>query len=270
MQYNDLQKYIRSQPASNPNQIRAKLVDISDYYAAGTVPPSWDTGSSVPLWINPQTIQWAIESTYSTQSGHLSTNQNLQWGYSARQPIEIPDIIIWTDDPNSDVTGYLDTLESLTRPSINSYPPVLALVWGARVLQPIVLSNLSVTERSWANGLVSSASVNLTFLYTKAPKYRSNADERRLDELSKREQAKVKKDAENKLGLAKDAEGRLKVGKPTSNQPNVDQNKPITVNSKGEVLQGDRVVARYTKKDANGSFVRDSFIRVDQPANLKK
>jgi hypothetical protein len=113
--------------------------------------------------------------------------------------------------------------------------------------------------------LCSSATVNLSFLYTKAPKYRLNADQRRLDALSEREQAKVQKDAQEKLGLVKDAQGKLKITNSTSNVPNPDQGKPITVNSTGEVLQGGVLVAKYTKKDANGSFDRGSFQKVKVP-----
>jgi hypothetical protein len=255
-------KYTRVQQPSSPN---AKLRDISDWYAAGTVPPSWDAEDALPLWINPQRIDWGVSAVWGSQSGHLSTNENLQYGFSKRESIEIPDILVWTDDRNRDVTPYLDRLESLTKPGTNSYPPILALIWGNRVLQPIVLTQVSIIEDSWANGLCSSATVNLSFLYTKAPKYRLNADQRRLDALSEREQAKVQKDAQEKLGLVKDAQGKLKITNSTSNVPNPDQGKPITVNSKGEVIQGGVLVAKYTKKDANGSFDRGSFQKVKVP-----
>jgi hypothetical protein len=267
--YDGLRQYIRSNPAQNPNLIRAKLRDISDWFSAGTVPPSWDAEDAVPLWINPQVINWAVESVWGATSGHLSTEENLQWGYRRRQPIEIPDILIWTDDRNSDVTKYLDTLEKFTKPGDTSYPPILAFVWGARVIQPIVLTSLSISETSWANGLVSAATVSMSFQFSKAPKYRSNADARRLESLSAREQVKIQKDAEDKLGLVKDAQGKLKVGLPTSKVPNLDQNQPITVNEKGEVLQGTVVVAKYSKKDANGSFARDSFELVKTKAAVR-
>lgn len=264
-----IKEYLRTQQA---DRVFASLRDISDFYAAGSVPPSWESDQSIPLWLNPQSIDYGFTSAWGKTNPHLSTDAIFQWGYRQRDPIVIKDIEVWSEDPKQDIHKYLDKLESLSKPSgESSYPPIIAMVWGARVLQPIILTSMQVRERSWATGLASRATVDLTFEYAKSPKYRSLADQARVKALTDREVARVTADAKERVELTKDAEernkqkpdkpdGKAKPTQPTvTSTPNPDQGKPITVNEEGEVFQGKTKIATYTKRDANGRFIKDSY-----------
>ena len=267
-----LKEYLRTQQT---DRVFASLRDISDYYAAGSVPPSWESDQAIPLWLNPQAIDYGFTSVWGKTNPHLSTDAIFQWGYRQRDPITIKDIEVWSEDPSQDIHKYLDRIESLSKPGgESSYPPIIAMVWGARVLQPVILTGIQIRERSWASGLASRASIDLTFEFAKSPVYRSLADQARVKALTDREVARVTEDAKERVELTKDAEERNRQtptkpdGKAKPTQPvitniaNPDQGHPIKVNEKGEVYQGKTKIAVYSKRDANGRFIRDSYTPV--------
>ena len=267
-----LKEYLRTQQT---DRVFASLRDISDYYAAGSVPPSWESDQAIPLWLNPQSIDYGFSSVWGKTNPHLSTDAIYQWGYRQREPILIKDIEVWSEDPSQDIHKYLDKIEAMTKPGgDSSYPPIIAMVWGARVIQPIILTGVQIRERSWASGLASRATIDLTFEFAKSPVYRSLADQARVEALTDREVARVIEDAKERVELTKDAQARQgPVGKPdgkakptnppaVTNVPNPDQGAPITVNEKGEVFQGKTKIAVYSKKDANGRFIKDSYTPV--------
>lgn len=262
-------KYVT--PIDKPTPSEASLLDISDFYAVGKVPPTWSTDQNVQFIVNPSEISWGVLAQYGSAQGHLTTNEQLQYGSSKRDRIRLPGLILDSSCGHGHVVKWLDKLEGMARPGTNTFPPVLAFVWGDRVLQPIVLVGMSVRETGWVNGLVSRATVDLEFQFHKASVYQSSADQRRVESLTEREQKRIKTATEANLELDKDAAGRVKsAGNKITNVPNADQGKPITVNEKGEVFQGSTKIATYTKRDANGKFSTDSFTPVPQPTVKEK
>jgi hypothetical protein len=143
------------------------------------------------------------------------------------------------------------------KPGLNSYPPVLAIVWGGRVIQPVVLINLNITETSWANGLVSQASTDMEFQYLPPISYRSNNNQSRLDQLTDREVDKAKKLAAEKMD--KEAKEGKKPGDKTAEKTDpktlkVDPKtgkvtKPVPTQSATKSVPS--VVATFTRGDLN-------------------
>lgn len=237
------------------------LLDISDFYSVGRVPPSWVSDSAVTLYTNPQEITRSLKSVYGTQSGILTTAGVVQYGHSERSPIKLSGLLIDTQDKNYDATPYLDQLEAMTKPNLNTYPPVLAIVWGGRVIQPVVLVNLQITETAWANGLVSQASTELEFQYLPPISYRSNNDQKRLDQLTDREVESAKKKAAEKIDKEKS-----EVKKPGTKPDTKTLPQNMVVDKKtGEVRErkkpgkkprekavvDPKVVAQFTRGDLN-------------------
>jgi len=198
-------------------------MDISEFYYLGRLPPSWDGEDDVTLYSNPQSIERALSAIYGSTNGLLSTAANVTYGHSQRGPVKLSGSLIDTQSNEYDATQYLDKLEGLSRPSINSSPSVLAIVWGARVIQPVVLTELTINEIAWANGLVSKAEIGLSFVYLPPISYRSSNDEDRITALTDREKDKAKK-------LAAEQENKDKDKK----HPKVDP-KSLKVTDKGEV-----------------------------------
>ena len=214
----------RKQPT---NKVSCTLLDISEFYALGRVPPSWVSDQAITLYTNPQAIQRALTANYGKVNGLLTTLPNISYGNSDREPIKISGSLIDTGCIGYDATPYLDKLEKLTLPSINSSPPVLAIVWGARVIQPVVITNLSINETAWSNGLVSRAELDLTFQYLPGISYRASNDENRVKALTEREQKKAKELGAKKLDV--ENKGSKKPIKPTDP-------KSLKVSSNGEVI----------------------------------
>jgi hypothetical protein len=139
----------------------------------------------------------------------------------------------------------------MTVPSLNTYPPVLAIVWGERVIQPVVLTNLQITETAWSAGLVSQAKTELEFRYLPPISYRSNNDQSRLDQLTDREVEKAKKLAAEKID--KEQKEAAKPGdKPTKKTDpktlSVDKKTgKVTVPEKGKLV----TVAVFGRGDLN-------------------
>lgn len=233
------------------------LLDISDFYSVGRVPPSWVSDQAVMLYTNPQEIQRSLKANYGVQNGLLTTAGVVQYGHSDRSPLKLSGLLIDTQCKDYDATPYLDQLEKMTQPGTNTYPPVLAIVWGGRVIQPVVLTNLTITETAWANGLVSRASTELEFQYLPPISYRSNNDQSSLDQLTDREVEKAKKKAAEKMD--KDAKDAKKPGEKT---PDTVDPKTLVVDKKtGKVTKPvppksdpksiPVVVATFTRGDLN-------------------
>lgn len=232
--------------------IPCTLLDISDFYSVGRVPPTWVSDSAITLYTNPQSIDRAMVANYGVQNGLLTTAGIVQYGFSDRSPVKLTGVIIDTQCKNFDATPYLDQLEKLTQPGPNSYPPVLAIVWGGRVIQPVVLTNLTITETGWSNGLVSQATTELEFRYLPPVSYRSGNDSKRLDQLTEREVEKAKKKAAEKVDKeAMDAK------KPGEKPPEKTDPKSLKVDKKtGAVTQPKPgkppvKVAQFSRGDLN-------------------
>jgi hypothetical protein len=235
------------------------ILDISEFYSVGRVPPSWNSDGAVTLYTNPQEISRSLKAVYGTQNGLLTSTGIVQYGHSDRSPVKLSGLLIDTQCKTYDATPYLDQLEKLTQTGTNSYPPVLAIVWGGRVMQPVVLTSLTVTETAWVNGLVAQASTELEFQYLPPISYRSNNTKDRLDQLTEREMAKAKKLAAEKLD--KEAkEGKKPAEKPASKtnpktltvDPKTGQvkQKPSKQSKKSE-MTAPTIVATFTRGDLN-------------------
>jgi hypothetical protein len=218
------------------------LLDISDFYAVGRVPPSWVSDQAIALYTNPQEITRSLTAQYGAQNGLLTTAGIVQYGFSERSPIKLSGLLIDTQCKDYDATPYLDQLEKMTVPSLNTYPPVLAIVWGERVIQPVVLTSLQITETAWSAGLVSQAKTELEFRYLPPISYRSNNEQSRLDQLTDREVEKAKKLAAEKIDKEKKESAKpgdkpakktdpktLSVDKKTGKVTVPDKGKPVTV-----------------------------------------
>jgi hypothetical protein len=229
------------------------ILDISDFYSVGRVPPSWVSDQAITLYTNPQEITRSLKATYGTQNGLLTTAGIVQYGHSDRSPIKLSGLLIDTQCKDYDATPYLDQLEGMTKPGLNTYPPVLAIVWGGRVIQPVVLTNLQITETAWANGLVSQASTEMEFQYLPPISYRSNNDEKRLDQLTEREVEKAKKLAAEKIDKeAKDAKKPgEKMAPPTDPKTLKVDPKTGTVAKPDPKKGTDVKVAVFTRGDLN-------------------
>lgn len=247
------QKTDRKQPTGQ--YVECKLLDISDYFAVGSVPPSWESEKAISLYTNPQQLQRSLTAIYGASSGLLSSRSIKQYSHSDRSPIKLSGVLIDTGSPKYDATPFLDKLEAMTVASVNSYPAVLALVWGARVIQPVVMTDLQITETSWSNGLVSQASLDITLEYCPSPSYKPSSDQRRVEALTEREQKRVKELAEKEL-KEKPENKRTSEMKPlpvnsqsnTTNIPNKSGNRqPLKVSQSGAVSQGNVVIRQLTK-----------------------
>ena len=243
----------RKQPAGQ--YVECKLLDISDYFAVGSNPPSWESDKSVSLYTNPQQLQRSMTAIYGAASGLLSSRSMKQYSHSDRSPIKLSGVLVDTGSSKYDATPHLDKLEAMTVASINSYPAVLALVWGARVIQPVVITDLQITETSWANGLVSQASLDITLEYCPSPSYKSNADQRRVEALTEREQKRVKELAEKEL---KEKPGNKRTSgmaplpvnsqSKVTNVPNKSGNRqPTRPDKEGNITQGNVIIRAVTK-----------------------
>jgi hypothetical protein len=220
----------RSQPTE---RVACRLLDISEFYNIGRTPPSWD-GEAIVLYSNPQEISRSLIASYGASSGLLSTNANLTYGHSNREPIKLNGSLVDTQCKNKDATKYLDQLENLTKPSINSSPSVLAIVWGARVIQPVVLTELTITEIAWANGLVSKADLGLTFQYLPPINYRASNDENRVKKLTEREIEKAKKLAAEEIDKSKKSGDKSKKTDPK--KLNVNSSNGVVKNESGATI----------------------------------
>lgn len=218
-----------------------KLLDISDFFAVGSVPPSWESEKSVTLYTNPQQIQRSLTATYGSVNGLLTSQSSRTYGHSDRTPVKLSGILVDTQDKKMDATPFMDLLEGMTRASLNSYPPVMALVWGLRVIQPVVITDLSIVETAWVNGLLSQASVELTLEYVKSPSYQSSADERRVKNLTDRERARVKAQAEKELKEEAEKKSKEPIGKSDM--------APVKVAPNGTVTQGTKVIKVAARPD---------------------
>lgn len=171
-----------------------ELVDISDWFAIGSVPPRYTDLPTVGLYSNPQGIDRGLIANYGSQSGLLSSLSNKTYLHSDRTSLKLTGILIDTECRDYDATPHLDQLERLVSVGQNSYPPVLALVWASRIIQPVVLTEISIQETGWANGLVSQAMVELSFEYVRQPTYSSDAEKkRRAGVISERKKEQDKK-----------------------------------------------------------------------------
>lgn len=232
-------------------RVPCTILDISDFYSVGRVPPNWVSDSAITLYTNPQEITRSLTANYGVQNGLLTSAGIVQYGYSERSPIKLSGLLIDTQCKDYDATPYLDQLEVMTKATLNSYPPVLAIVWGGRVIQPVVLTNLQITETAWANGLVSQATTEMEFRYLPPISYRSNNTQSRLDQLTEREVEKAKKMAAKKI----DDEAK-KAKKPGTVETKTDP-KSLTVDKKtGAVtkLGTDKTpvtVATFSRGDLN-------------------
>lgn len=227
------------------------ILDISDFYSVGRVPPSWVSDQAIVLYTNPQEITRSLTAQYGTQNGLLSTAGVVQYGFSERSSIKLSGLLIDTQDKSYDATPYLDQLEKMTVPGQNTYPPVLAIVWGERVIQPVVLINLQIVETAWSSGLVSQARTELEFKYLPPISYRSNNNQSRLDQLTEREMEKAKKLAAKEIDKEKMAvknPGDKPVKKTDPKTLKVDpKTGKVTVPVKGEP----KMVAIFTRGDLN-------------------
>lgn len=221
--------------------VQCTLLDISDYFAVGSVPPSWSSDKALTLYTNPQQLQRSLTAAYGSVNGLLTSLASRTYSHSDRSPIKLSGILVDTQDKKQDANPYMDRLEGLTKASTNSYPPVLAMVWGARVIQPVVITELSISETAWSNGLLSQASVELTLEYVKSPSYRTSADQERVKNLTERERAKIKTKVEDDLKKEAETKSKLPIG---TTKP-----EPVTVSTKGVVTQGSKVIATATRPD---------------------
>jgi hypothetical protein len=80
------------------------LLDISDFYSVGKVPPSWVSDTAVTLYTNPQEISRSLKATYGTQNGILTTSGVVQFGHSERTPIKLSGLLIDTQCRDYDAT----------------------------------------------------------------------------------------------------------------------------------------------------------------------
>jgi hypothetical protein len=229
--------------------VECRLIDISAYFSAGTIPPNWDA-EGVTLYTNPQQIDRGLEAIWNGNRTLLSSAQNYQYLGSDRTDVNLTGILIDTQCLDYDATPWLDTLERLTLPGTQSHPPVLAIVWGSRVIQPVVLTKVNIRETAWANGLVSQATVDLSFRYQAGSKYSSNADEARIKSLTEREKAKVKRLAEQQLKTDRGNNKRQPQPQPKQNRvinrPS-NQKMAIAVGDDGSITQGDRLLGKYDR-----------------------
>jgi hypothetical protein len=245
------QARVSDRKQSVAGMVVCQLVDISSYYASGTVPPDWNQ-PGITLYTNPQEINRGLEATWSGARGLLSTSTPYQYMGSDRSDVQLTGVLVDTQCADYDATPWLDSLERMTLPGVNSHPPILAIVWGARVIQPVVLSQVNIRETAWANGLVSQATLELTFKYQGRSGYKSNADERRVASLTEREKAKVKQAAEASLkkgkgGNKRQLPGSSKVTNKVINKVSPQQRKPITVSDAGVILQGDHQIGTWSR-----------------------
>jgi hypothetical protein len=263
MSFTNKRAKAKDRKRANPGFVSCSLLDISDYYSVGRVPPNWVSDKAITLYTNPQEITRSLTANYGVQNGLLTTSGITQYGFSERSPIKLTGLLIDTLDPDYDATPYLDQLEALTKPSLNTYPPVLAIVWGERVIQPVVLTNLEIVETAWSGGLVSKATTDLEFRYLPPISYRSANNESRLNQLTEREVDKAKKKAAEKIDKeAKDA------AKPGDKPKKPTDPKTLKVDPKtGKVTQPEtpkkpdpkkpatqdkpKLIATFTRQDLN-------------------
>ncbi len=151
------------------DKVACSLVDISTYYTVSQIPPDFTKLKGVEFEISPVQLDRGISATYSDLVG-LGTRQNFrQYGSTTRNSIRLSGCIVHSKCKGQDKQKYLDQFEQLLFPKTpNTHPSILALVWGQRVIQPIVLTELSISETSWSNGYISSGTFDLTFEYIQA------------------------------------------------------------------------------------------------------
>lgn len=149
-----------------PDKVTCSLVDISTFYTESKLPPDFTKMVGVEFEINPVSLDRSLGANYSDLGG-IGTQQNIrQYGSSSRGDIELKGCLVHSKCKTQDKTAYLDKFEALVfKKSPNTHPSILALVFGARVIQPIILTNLTISETSWSNGLISSGTFDLTLSY---------------------------------------------------------------------------------------------------------
>ncbi len=173
------------------DKVTCRLVDISSFYTVSQRPPDFSKLEGVEFEINPVGLERSITASYSQLTGIGSRQSVRQYLSSTRNPIILSGCIIHSKCIQTDKQKYLDKFEQLLfSKTPNTHPSILALVFGARVIQPTVLTELKISETSWSNGLISSGTFDLTLEYIhpnrKTPRVTQNPKP------TKREEAKKK------------------------------------------------------------------------------
>ncbi len=137
------------------------LVDITSYYQSSKLPPDFTKEKGVEFLISPVELQRSLSAIYPASNGIGSQNSYLQYMGSKRNSVSLAGCIIDSRCSDIDLQQYMDQFEQL----IFSPPKILALCFSQRIIQPIVLTELSITETAWANGYLSRGTFDLTFEY---------------------------------------------------------------------------------------------------------
>lgn len=140
-----------------------RLIDVSEYYLMGKNPPNFLEMTGVEFLLAPSVLNQSVSANWSELVGIGSQQPHRQYISSKRGDISLPGCVIDTRSDRHDLQQYLEQFEALLFRQKDTTPPILALLFGSRVIQPLILTSLTVSETQWANGYVSKATFDLTF-----------------------------------------------------------------------------------------------------------
>jgi hypothetical protein len=114
--------------------------------------------------MNPQTIEWNREANYDEAAIPLTEVPAQQYKNTTGKRVSIPDLFL-DGGGNKSIESQLTSLEALLLQNKDTrQPKPLCFAWGSRFIKPLVLTSLRVTERVWAGGVCTSATVAIDLL----------------------------------------------------------------------------------------------------------
>lgn len=115
--------------------------------------------------LNPQSIEWSRQANYDQADIPLTEVPAQQYKNTSGKRVTIPDLLIDAGAANKSIQSQLESLEDLLLQSEDTrQPQPLCFAWGSRFIKPLVLTSVRVTERNWAGGVCTGATVAIEFL----------------------------------------------------------------------------------------------------------
>lgn len=115
--------------------------------------------------LNPQSIEWSRQANYDEAAIPLTEVPAQQYKNTTGKRLNIPDLLIEAGGANKSIESQLTSLEALLLQNKDTrQPKPLCFAWGSRFIKPLILTSVRVTERNWAGGVCTGATVAIELL----------------------------------------------------------------------------------------------------------
>lgn len=149
-----------------PAYDKLATLSVSPTYASLKL---YDGSQSVDLWINPQVWEEDHSGEYS-RLAVLYTGQPLVKFKNSQSSYSLPDVRLWSEGNNKDLTPVIDRLRSWVAPgSTTLVPPLLKFIWGDSKIPRCYLGRLKVTVTQTRQGRPTEAKLALDLILAPEP-----------------------------------------------------------------------------------------------------